>query len=170
MLLPRLTLEPANHSIIDATFAQLIYEDLDAALTKPNIPLHPHIPYKHWLDSYFALRSSPAARAAVKYHVKYLEGIAQHQHAIWPRHPPAYQPRNISKASSAPDSSFLCVFDVPGFKELRKNHPYIGSHIPLKTAMAMFLMRQTGHTHALFAQTEAERTRWPFWPKSLGML
>lgn len=64
----------------------------------------------------------------------------------------------------------LCMFDVPGFTALRKQHPNIGPHIPLKAAMAMFLMRQTGHTHALFAHTEAERARWPFWPKSLGIL
>lgn len=158
----------ANHSILDATSAQLFYEDLDTALTKPTQPLHPGTPYRPWLDSYYALRSSPAAQIAVKYQVECLRDLGQHRHAIWPIHPPAYLPRHIIKKSHTPDGSMLCTFDAPGFTKLRKEHPEIGPHIPLKAAMAMFLMRQTGHTHALYAHTEAERTRWPFWPKSLG--
>ncbi|KAK0618815.1 hypothetical protein B0T14DRAFT_565725 [Immersiella caudata] len=35
-------------------------------------------------------------------------------------------------------------------------------------AMALFLTGKTGHTHAMFAQAEAERKRWPFLPKSFG--
>lgn len=159
----------ANHSILDATSAQLFYEDLDAALTKPMQPLLPAAPYKPWLDSFYTLRNSPAARAAVKYQVQNLQDMGRHRHAIWPTHPPAYLPRQISKKSQTLDGSVLSTLGVPGLARLRKEHPSIGPHIPLKAAMAMFLMRKTGHTHALFAQTEAERTRWPFWPKSLGM-
>ncbi|KAK3332214.1 hypothetical protein B0T19DRAFT_398001 [Cercophora scortea] len=115
----------------------LVSDDLEAALTKPQTPLRRHMKYKTWADSCFVLRSSPAARAGVRYHVSVLKGLAKHRHAIWPPHSPIY--------------------------------PEISPHIPLKAAFALFLMGKTRHTHAMFTQLEAERSRWPFVPKSMAI-
>ncbi|KAK4443049.1 hypothetical protein QBC34DRAFT_443652, partial [Podospora aff. communis PSN243] len=157
----------ANHSVFDNTFTQLVYEDLENALTKPDEPLRPHVAYQGWADSYYSLRSSPAARAAIAYHTAALAGLHVHRHALWPSHPPVYAPRDLHFPPSG-ENGVVKVFDVPGWLELRGSHLDVTSPIPLKAALALFLTGKTGHTHAMFAQVEAERKRWPFLPKSLG--
>jgi len=157
----------ACHSIFDNTFTQLVYEDLELTLTSPTVPLQPHVAYQLWADSYYTLRTSPAARAAVSYHSTALQGLHTHEHAIWPPHPPVYAPRNITIPETG-ENGVVRVFDVPGWLELKGAHPEVSSPIPLKAAFALFLLQKTGHTHAMFAQVESERRRWPFLPKSFG--
>ena len=157
----------ACHSVYDATFASLVYDDLEAALAHPEAPLRPHVNYKLWADSYFNLRSSPAARAAVTFHVDSIQGLGSHHHALWPPVPPVFAPRNITLPSDGAEG-LTHAFDVPGWSNLRHKHPFISPPIPLKAALALFLMKQTSHTHSMFAQVEAERSRWPFLPKSFG--
>ncbi|KAK3682370.1 hypothetical protein B0T22DRAFT_386771 [Podospora appendiculata] len=155
-----------SHTVMDATFAALVSDDLEAALTKPQAPLRRHMEYKMWADSSFVLRSSPAARAGVKYHVGVLKGLSKHRHAIWPPQSPMYLPREIHMPVDGANG-LKHVFNVPGWLELRARYPEISPHIPLKAAFALFLMGKTRHTHAMFTQLEAERSRWPFVPKSM---
>ncbi|KAH8879155.1 acetyl-CoA synthetase-like protein [Thozetella sp. PMI_491] len=158
----------ANHSVIDATFAQLVLEDIEDALACPNGPLRPHDCYKQWADSCFMLRDSPAARAAVKYHVANLSDLAAHKHAIWPPHPPAYVTSRTITTPIDGTAGLRRVFETPGLKDLATHQPDIAPSVVFKAALALALMRKTGHTHSLFGQTEADRMRWPFLPKSLG--
>ena len=141
-------------------------DDIEAALTGER-PLKPHVDYKGWADNYYSMRDSPASRAAVKYHVNVLRGLAQHKHAIYPPHPPAYLPRNIIVPPDGQEG-ILKVFKLPLLPSFRAKYPKISPSILLKAATALFLIRKTGHTHALFGHVEAERTKWPFIPKSLG--
>jgi hypothetical protein len=78
-----------------------------------------------------------------------------------------YAPRDLHFPETG-DNGVVKAFDVPGWLELRGAHPDVTSPIPLKAAFALFLTQKTGHTHAMFAQVESERRRWPFLPKSLG--
>lgn len=155
-----------NHAVCDATFAQLILEDLDAAL-QSQATLHVHTAYNLWTDAYFTLRSSPAARAAIKYQTASLAGLHEYRNAIWPSHPPMYMERSITVPPDG-EGGRVRSFHLAGYKDLRTKHPEITPSIPLKAALVLFLMNQTGHTHALFGQVESERGRWPFLPKSLG--
>lgn len=158
----------ANHSVFDNTFTQLIYEDLESTLAQPTESLRSHVAYQQWADSYYSLRFSPAARAAISYHTQSLQNLGTHKHALWPSHPPAYAPRDLYFPETG-ENGVVKVFDVPGWLELRKAHPQVTSPIPLKAALALFLANKTGHTHAMFAQVESERKRWPFLPKSFGV-
>jgi hypothetical protein len=128
--------------------------------------LRPHADYKPWADGYFTLRSSPAARAAVKYHVENLSEIAVHRHAIWPPHPPAYIISRTINIPSDGAAGLVRAFEVPGLGPLKERYPDIEPSIVLKAALALTLMNRTKHTHALFSHVEADRARWPFFPKS----
>lgn len=161
----------ANHSIMDASFSQLVYEDLNTIFAHPDEALDPHLPYKAWADSYYTLSFTPAARAATHYQAQSLRDLASHRHAIWPAHPPAYVlPRQINRPSDGTGKVYMRIVEAPGLNTLRNAHPEIGSSIPLKAAMAMFLMRRTRHSHALFAHVEGLRGGWPFWPKHMSMI
>jgi hypothetical protein len=98
-----------------------------------------------------------------------LQGIADHRDAIWPTHPPVYIPRAIAMPSDGEEGLFR-VFDVPGLQAFRQRHPDITPSIPLKAALALFLMKRTGQNRALFGQVEAGRGTWPFLPASLGTI
>jgi hypothetical protein len=154
-----------NHAIVDASTGNIFCEDLDRMLSgAPGLP--EHLDYKLWADSYYNLRTSPEARAATKWHVKRLKGLATHKKALWP---PYSMPQNEFDSIVKGDGEDAVPhdFDAPGVQELRQKHSHITAIIVLKTAMALLNIFHTGHTHALFTNLEAARTTFPFMPKTL---
>jgi len=153
-----------HHIVQDASSTRLFYEDLDLALSNPSKELRPHVDYKAWADSFIALRDSPAATASVNYHVKRLSDLHLHKEALYP---PAPIPRQA--ITECPDGLDY-GFDAPGLLDLKALHPSIIAAVVLKVAMALVNVGRTGHTHALFINFEAARTRFPFIPTSLEAL
>ncbi|KAI9038290.1 uncharacterized protein KD926_010946 [Aspergillus affinis] len=78
------TLDRFSHCVLDKTFHMSLHDDLDRALGGQ--PLHSHVSYKSWADTYHTLRKSPVAEATVAHHVSYLNDIKDHCHVVWP-HP-----------------------------------------------------------------------------------
>ncbi|KAK3064607.1 hypothetical protein LTS18_005664 [Coniosporium uncinatum] len=75
----------ANHATFDAMSIQtLFFDDLDTALRDPTL-LQDHVPYKVWADTYYSLRTSPAAQEAVAWHLQRLRGLEEHEAALWPK-------------------------------------------------------------------------------------
>jgi hypothetical protein len=152
-----------NHAVIDASYAQIWTEDLDRALGG-STKLQEHVDYKLWADSYYALRTSPEARAGTKWHIRRLKNIKSHEKALWPPTPPRskYDP-SIQDGEDGVTHSF----EVPDVPALRREHHNLTAIVVLKAAFALLNIRRTGHTHALFSNLEAARTMFPFLPKSM---
>lgn len=153
-----------HHIVQDAQSTRLFYEDLEFALSRPLEELPSHVDYKAWADSYMALRHSPAATASVNYHVKRLSDLHLHKSALYP---PASVPR---QATTENPDGLDYGFDAPGLLDLKRAHPEIIAAVVLKAAMGIVDVSRTEHTHALFSNFEAVRTRFPFIPASLELL
>jgi len=154
-----------HHAVLDASYGQLFFEDLDRALA--GAELDDHVDYKVWADSYFALRTSSDARVAVAWHVRRLDGLHCHRKALFPP-PTATGGRHFLNEGEGDGVEYS--FRAPGVLDLRRRHRNITSPIILKSALALLNVHRTGHTHALFANLEAARTRFPFIPKALETL
>lgn len=87
-----------------------------------------------------------------------------HKQALYP---PAPIPRQA--ITESPDGLDY-GFDAPGLLDLKTSHPGIIAAVVLKAAMALVNVARTRHTHALFHNFEAARTRFPFIPTSLEAL
>lgn len=131
---------------------------------KPHIPLQPHVDFKAWADSFQALRFSPTATLHVDYHVERLTGISKHKKGLYPA---ALVPR---QATNEDPDGLDYGFDAPGLADLKETHPNIIAAVVLKAAMAIVAVSRTGHSHALYNNFEAGRTRYPFVPASVEAL
>lgn len=165
-----------NHSVIDASLAQNIQEDLDrvlgavsksASVTASALlsELEPHVDYKAWADSYYNLRTSIEARAATRWHVKRLKLLAEHVKAgaLFPSTPRSGE----AAGSRRGEEPALVAVDVPGFQTLRKEYPQITATAVVRGAIALANVYRTGYSHAAFGNLEAARTYFPFLPKSV---
>jgi hypothetical protein len=131
----------------------------------PNKALVPHPDYKIWADSYFALRSSPEARRAVKWHFNRLKNLDSHKEALWPTAPTRVPYTDAD--FSGPDG-VQYTFEAAGIREFRQKYRNVTAPIFLKAALALINVRRTNHTHALFANLEAARTVFPFIPRAMA--
>ena len=153
-----------NHSIMDASSAQIFREDLDSALGG-TASLPEHIDYKPYADSYYNLRTSVEANAAAKWHIERLQGLESHRKGL-------IQPFPISKNTfeaslkAGPREEVKAAFIPPGLDKLRKEHSHITATALTKTAFALVLVHHTGHSHAVFQNFEAARKSFPFLPPS----
>jgi hypothetical protein len=174
-----------NHAVFDNISMDLLFSDLETALSQnfpvKNIPPVPsHIPFKQFADQYYQFRSGKDAQEAVNFHTTRLRGIGDLQESLWPK----------SRAPGwfkGPDAGWTHSDGTPGDPSLRtpidppedrhgldgltrtavvhtlqawKEEHGIMPHVILKVAVALFNMRKTGTTTALFANLEAGR-RWP---------
>lgn len=149
-----------HHAVTDATYGQLIFDDLDLALS--GTALKSHVPYKLYCDNFYSLRNSPPARAATMYHVRKLQGLAQHKEHIFP---PAGRPLQIEDGK--PDG-YMHTFSASGVHRLCQQHPRLAPSLVIKAATALFLLSVTGHTHAIFPHVEGGRDQFPFLPRSMA--
>ncbi|KAI0126844.1 AMP-binding enzyme [Xylariales sp. AK1849] len=154
-----------NHACADATSAHIFGEDLDRALGS-SAPLHEHVDYKIWADSYYNLRTSLGARSSTKWHAKRLRDLGSHTQALWPSFT---LPKNETDALVQATGSDVVEhsFDAPAIKELRRQNSILTSTVILKAAWALLNIHRTGHTHAVFSNVEAARTSFPFIPKAM---
>ncbi|KAE8150514.1 hypothetical protein BDV25DRAFT_139749 [Aspergillus avenaceus] len=151
-----------SHSLLDAVYHRLFNEDIDHALG--GSPLQPHMPFKTFADAYYALRKSPKAKATVRFHVEYLRELRQHYHVLWP-HP---TPRLTVAPERQKEDGHVTTFVAPSFVRLRDKFPNLTAPIVLKAALALTVVSHTKHTHSVFLNFEANRTRYPFLPASIA--
>lgn len=150
---------------MDASFQQSYQADLDRVLSGQ--ALQPHAEYKLWAEMYYCLRTSPQARASVKWHATYLANIASHfqpNKSIWP---PTVKRTRFDPTDPTYPPGVGRVFSVPDIVALRKQHRAVSPPVILKTALALVNILRTGANHAVFANVQAGRTAWPFMPASM---
>lgn len=150
-----------HHTIVDAFMVQLLCDDLEKCLASADQPLRPHVDFKLWSDSYYSLRTSPEARAAVEWHASRLRSLPSLEAAIWPGMPP----EEVTEGGAM----VRRVFDAPGIRDLRADHGLMPATV-LKTAQALLNIHRTGAAHAVFSNFEACRGGFPFLPRSLEVL
>lgn len=181
-----------NHSVFDALSNRLFMEDLDKALSSQDLLLSPHVPYKLWAETYYALRDSPQAKASVAWHVGQLSKLSQCKGAVWPplRSPQTFwgasntnwkgcTPETATSKYQNPDRQSLnklrcddteginINFEISGVKKLRQHHPHIIAPVVVKSAQALLNVHYTQQSYALFSSPEAGRSSLPFVPDSL---
>lgn len=149
-----------HHAIVDASYGLLFFEDFDQALG--GTTLVEHVDYKTWANSYYALRTSFDAKVATDWHVDRLKNLHEHAKALFP-------PNGLGPIQTEEDG-FRYSFSAPGIPALREKYGHITAPVVLKAANVLLNIHYTGHTHALFANLEAARTRFPFVPKALEYL
>lgn len=146
------------HTVTDQSFVQLFWEDIDNALS--GNMLKPHVPYKVYCDHVYTMRTSPAARAATRYHVQKLKDLHKHTAHFWP---PLDRPLQVEEGK--PDGH-AHTFSARGLNELVQNHPDLKPSVVMKAATALFLLDVSNHTHAMFAYWDSSRDQFPFVLKS----
>ncbi|KAI5310861.1 hypothetical protein KEM55_006511 [Ascosphaera atra] len=170
-----------SHAISDAAHANLFIADLDLALRGiERQAIRPS--YQLYADSYYSLRHSPAAKAAVNDTIKRLRTIQ-----AAPRH--TFQRQSPSpRRSSSPDidallwpkprmdfETFTDIPDIPTYNfnapqlvELIKKHPRLTAKTLMKAATALLAMSENGsEERAVFFGIEENRKHWPFIPSSM---
>lgn len=150
-----------HHTIVDAFMVQLLCDDLEKCLASADQPLRQHVDFKLWSDSYYSLRTSPEAAAAVEWHASRLRSLPSLEATIWPGMPP----QEVTEGGAM----VRRVFDAPGIKRLRADHGIMPATV-LKTAQALLNVHRTGKAHAVFSNFEACRGGFPFLPRSMEAL
>ena len=150
-----------EHTITDATFGALFWEDVDLALS--GTPLKLHVPYKLYCDHFYTMRTSPAARAATKYHVQRLKDLPKHRAHFFP---PLDKPMLLEDGK--PDG-YVHTFSASGMNALMRKYPHLKPSLVLKAATALLLLHTTGYSHAIFAHWESSRDKFPFTTKSFSL-
>ncbi|KAJ5121351.1 uncharacterized protein N7515_009312 [Penicillium bovifimosum] len=144
------------HAVLDITYHSLFHEDLDRALGCQ--PLQRHLSFKAWADTYHTLRKSPVAASGARFHARYLRDLQDHKQVLWP-HPTH---RLVVSAERAMMDGHVITFAAPSFIRLQRKHPKLTTPIVLKAALALMVILHTNHTHALFLNLEAGRSKFPF--------
>lgn len=142
-----------------------MFEDLERAFD--GLALEPHVDYKIWADSYYFLRDSKLARNAVDYHVVRLSRLSEHRKALYPKMP--RRDRQGMHAEGGQDC-ISALIKVCGLAQFRRRYKHISAPVIVKAALALVNIHRTGCSHALFANLQAARDRWPFVPKVLEQL
>lgn len=150
-----------HHTIVDAFMVQLLCDDLEKCLASADQPLRQHVDFKLWSDSYYSLRTSPEATAAVEWHASRLRSLPSIEESIWPGMPP----QEVTEGGAM----VRRVFDAPGIRRLRTDHRLKPATV-LKTAQALLNVHRTGASHAVFSNFEACRGGFPFLPRSMEAL
>ncbi|KAF2691650.1 acetyl-CoA synthetase-like protein [Lentithecium fluviatile CBS 122367] len=177
-----------NHAAYDNLSMDLLLSDLETALshnlTAENIMQAPgHVPYKKFADLYYHYRAMDDALEAAKFHASRLCGIGSLKDSLWPkaRAPGWFKGADEgwthnggapgNPASRTPIDSpenrhgldgLTRTAPVHTLQAMKEKHS-IMPHVILKVAVALFNMRRTNTTTALFANVEAGR-RWPSTP------
>lgn len=152
---------------MDATYQSKFHADLNVALATPaGASLQSHASYQLWSESYFSFQSSPQARSSIAWHAGYLHGIGDHiPNSQWPR-TSGRKPFDPTGKGYGPGVRHQ--FTSPSLAELRRKHPHISMPVVVKAALALFNIRKTGDSHAVFSNVQAGRTAWPFLPPAFS--
>ncbi|KAL1610791.1 putative NRPS-like protein biosynthetic cluster [Paraconiothyrium brasiliense] len=147
-----------EHTVTDATFGSLFWEDIDLALS--GNALKPHVPYKLYCDHTYNTRTSPAARAATKYHVQRLKDLPNHRSHFFP---PLDKPMLLEDGK--PDG-YVHTFSATSLNALMRKHPHLKPSLVLKAATALFLLHTNNYSHAIFSHWDSSRDKFPFTTRS----
>ncbi len=161
------TVMVAHHVPFDASYMQLIFDDLDKALGEAT-RLDPHVPYKTWADSYYSLRTSPEARTAVNWHLDRLNDLVSLRSSVFPPLPRPHhyltQSQHIQEVS---DNGYHTDFHARGITNLRRQHSALSAPTIIKAAWSLLNIYRTNTSVALFSNLQADRRRFPFIPSGL---
>ncbi|KAK5081389.1 hypothetical protein LTR70_000992 [Exophiala xenobiotica] len=164
------TIMVAHHASYDASYMQLVFDDLDKALGGATT-LDPHIPYKAWADSFYCLRTSHEAQTAVDWHLSRLSNLSNQRSSVFPPLPrPHHYTTQSQHIQDVSDNGYHTNFHVPGITTLKWRHPNLNNPMIIKSAWSLLNMHRNGTSTALFSNTQANRKRFPFIPVALESL
>ncbi|KAL9041246.1 MAG: hypothetical protein Q9214_004174, partial [Letrouitia sp. 1 TL-2023] len=165
-----------HHSTYDAFSFSTFMQDLDAILGNDKDRLRNLIPFKLYADMYQLHKQGPAAKNAIRYSTRRLEGISSYSKAFWPPKKSAEwfigcdhgwasrngEPRRPeSRVSLDPEEDRLWrKGSFPHLMELKRQHA-IEASTAVKAAVALFNAEATGQPHAIFSNLDSAR-KWPF--------
>lgn len=158
-----------HHAMIDASYIQLIFDDLDKALGGQQ--LDAHISYKTWADSYYSLRSTPEAQVATNWHVNRLEDLLSCKTSVFPQLPrPHHYFSSQMHIQKDDDNGYHTDFKARGLTNLRRKHSILSAPVIIKAAWALMNIHRNKTSTAIFSNLQADRRRFPFVPKALESL
>ncbi|KAK5086880.1 hypothetical protein LTR05_004050 [Lithohypha guttulata] len=159
----------SHHAVIDASYMQLIFDDLDKALGGEALPQH--ISYKTWADSYYSLRTTHEAQVAVNWHVNRLEDLMFQKRSVFPQLPrPHHFLSSQMHIQQVDDNGCHIDFRASGMTNLRRKHPQLSAPVIIKAAWSLMNMHRNDTDCAVFSNLQADRRRFPFVPKALESL
>lgn len=158
-----------HHAMIDASYMQLIFDDLDKALGEQQ--LEDHISYKIWADSYYSLRNTHEAQVAASWHVNRLDDLVSHKASIFPQLPrPHHYLLPEMHIQKVDDNGYHTNFHAKGLTNLRRQHPHLSAPVIIKAAWSLMNIHHNNTSTAIFSNLQADRRRFPFVPKALESL
>ena len=160
----------AHHAVTDASYLQLIFDDLDKALGGAT-SLPPHISYKTWADSYYSLRTTHEAQIAVQWHVDRLQDLSDIRESVYPQLPrPHHFQTSQQHIQEVDDNGLHFTFPAKGLTNLRRKHSALSAPAIIKAAWSLLNMHRNGTDTAIFSNLQADRRRFPFVPRALEAL
>jgi hypothetical protein len=148
---------------MDASSFALLVEGFDNSLSGHAAS---PVPYNIWAESYYTLRKSPKATAAVQYHTKVLQELRRRTPVFWP--PPA--DKLVVTPERAAHNGHMVTFSVPSFIPLQKADSRMTPQIVIKAALAIMALSHTGSLCAGMVSLHGARSTFPFLPKSYTAL
>lgn len=141
-----------NHVVIDATYMQMIMNDLDAILNGDE-RLGVYVGFDVWTEAYHSRRGSPEAKSVSDWHVSQLRDLHLYEDSIWP-HPRPIEGRH--------QDFFQHKFEFSQLASFRRAHPGIAPSTLFKAAMVLATATTTSTKHVAFSACESARERMPF--------
>ncbi|KAJ1338561.1 AMP-binding protein [Microdochium nivale] len=141
-----------NHVVIDATYMQMIMNDLDAILNGDE-RLGVYVGFDVWTEAYHSHRASPEAESVSDWHVSKLRDLHLYEDSIWPL------PRPVEDRHQ---DFFQHKFDFSQIASFRRAHPEIAPSTLFKAAMVLATAATIGTKHVVFSACESARERMPF--------
>jgi hypothetical protein len=164
-----------NHSVFDALSMIPWIRDLDLLISDSETKLLASTPFKLFADMMHSHAGSMPATLDVNYFVNRFSGISKETKAFWPpQRAPGWLIANDVDSPDLPSRTVarngrervryprvVTKTKVPQMATLKEKG--IQPVIVVKTAIAIFNVRQTGQDHALFNSLDTGRS-WPFMP------
>lgn len=174
-----------SHSIIDALSLWPFHKDLERVLSDPKATVSTSTPFRLFSDLFSQYEDSEPAREAIEFHTRKLRGISRLQNALWPpQRAPGWMVSNDARSKHAEARARIRndvwngewelhkssvqyprqarVVWLPQLEDLKQHG--IQPSLFAKAALALFNVRQTGASHAIFNTWESGRS-WPFVPQ-----
>lgn len=175
-----------NHSVFDATSLSIFLEDLENSLINDRAALPPRTSYNLFANAYYSHRASIQSQISLKHHISRLKGIGELRNALWPTRydsqvlegEDANQEHDEGSPRKSSDRILLGGGTSQGLQgftrraklstmgKLQSEHK-VSHAVAIKAAVALLNIKQTGSTHALFANTQLCRS-WPFLEKQIS--
>lgn len=151
----------ANHATYDFLSMANWKQDLEVLLKGGSA--QERVPFKLFADTYYLYQTSILAQRSTTFHLRLLDGIGNFRQALWPTIPnlPS-QPEttNLNVPLSVRNASLTHYLRLPTLPNILTEHTISAPAIVL-TAISIFNVMQTGHSHAILSMFLGGRA-WPF--------